>query len=162
MAIRTIMLSLGALVMSAGAALASDKKAAGADAEKIAVVMEMVEAWNTLNWDRVINLFAEDGVLHSMMVEPIVGRESIAARITHLGAGTESITLNLKHIGVIDDVVFIERIDEFVYNGHAGKVPVVGVLEVENGLIKEWREYYDRNELLEAMGLSGDFDEDAR
>lgn len=162
MPIRILMLSLCALLASAGTSIAKEKEPAAADAEKIAVVMEMVEAWNTLDWDRVTNLFAEDGVLHSMMVEPIVGRESIGERIAHLGAGTESITLNLKHIGVIDGVVFVERVDEFVFNGHPGSVPVVGVLEVEDGLIKEWREYYDRNELLEAMGLAGDFDEDAR
>lgn len=129
------------------------------DEGRIAIVRDMVDAWNTQDWDRVTNLFAEDGSLYSMMVEPIIGREAIGARIGHLGEGLETITLNLRNIGVIDGTVFVERVDEFVYNGHEGSVPVVGVIEIgEDGLIAEWREYYDRAELLEAMGLSEDFD----
>lgn len=150
----------GAGDANAGAATA--EFAPNGDREKVAVVMEMVDAWNRQDWERVVNLFAEDGVLHSMMVDPIVGRESIGARIYHIAEGIEEITLNVKHVGVVDDVVFVERVDEFTYYGHAGSVPVVGVIEIENGLIKEWREYYDRRELLEAMGLETDFDAEAR
>jgi limonene-1,2-epoxide hydrolase len=98
-----------------------------------------------------------------MMVDPIVGHEALAARIGHIGAGIEEITLNVRNIGQVGDVVFIERVDEFVYNGHAGAVPVVGVIEInDDGSIQEWREYYDRAELLEAMGIHTDFDAEAR
>ena len=120
---------------------------------KIVVVQNMIDAWNTRNWQRVGDLFTEDGILHSMMIEPVVGRKTISARISAMGAGISSITLHIRNIGRVGDVVVIERVDEFVYNGHAGKVPVVGVLVVEGDKIKEWREYYDRAELIAAMGL---------
>ena len=120
---------------------------------KIVVVQNMIDAWNTRNWQRVGDLFTEDGILHSMMIEPVVGRKTISARISAMGAGISSITLHIRNIGLVGDVVVIERVDEFVYNGHAGKVPVVGVLVVEGDKIKEWREYYDRAELIAAMGL---------
>ncbi|MBI1234836.1 MAG: SgcJ/EcaC family oxidoreductase [Alphaproteobacteria bacterium] len=156
-----LILAAATAAMLAPAALADHHEAA--DDPRVAVVMDMVDAWNTQDWDRVTNLFAEDGSLHSMMVEPIIGREAIGNRIGHIAEGISEITLNIHHIGVVDDVVFIERTDEFVFNGHAGSVPVVGVIEVnDDGLITEWREYYDRAELLEAMGLSSDFDSEAR
>ncbi len=120
---------------------------------KIVVVQNMIDAWNTRDWQRVGDLFTEDGILHSMMIEPVVGRKTISARISAMGAGISSITLHIRNIGRVGDVVIIERVDEFVYNGHAGKVPVVGVLVVEGDKIKEWREYYDRAELIAAMGL---------
>ena len=120
---------------------------------KIVVVQNMIDAWNTRNWQRVGDLFTEDGILHSMMIEPVVGRKTISARISAMGAGISSITLHIRNIGRVGDVVVIERVDEFVFNGHAGKVPVVGVLVVEGDKIKEWREYYDRAELIAAMGL---------
>ena len=120
---------------------------------KIVVVQNMIDAWNTRNWQRVGELFTEDGILHSMMIEPVVGRKTISARISAMGAGISSITLHIRNIGRVGDDVVIERVDEFVYNGHAGKVPVVGVLVVEGDKIKEWREYYDRAELIAAMGL---------
>ncbi|MEO8115198.1 MAG: nuclear transport factor 2 family protein, partial [Phenylobacterium sp.] len=54
---------------------------------RIAVVKEMVGAWNARDWQKVVDLFADDGVLHSMMVEPVVGKKSIDARIKHMGSG---------------------------------------------------------------------------
>ncbi|MCR6644401.1 MAG: hypothetical protein NVV62_07745 [Terricaulis sp.] len=91
-----------------------------------------------------------------------MGREAIYARIAALGAGIESIVLDIDHIGVIDGRVYIERWDRFVYNGKKGEVPVVGVISIgDDNLITEWREYYDRTSLLREMGVS-EFDHAGR
>ena len=132
------------------------------DEQKVAVGREMAEAWRALDWRKVSDMFAPHGVLHSMMVEPIVGREAVYKRVSGLGEGLESITLNIRHMGVIDGALYMERLDEFVIRGRPGSAPVVGVLEFEGPLIKVWREYYDRNHLLKAMGLVEDFDQKIR
>ncbi len=126
---------------------------ADTDAQKLKVAKDMIHAWNTLDWPRVVDLFSEDGVLHSVMIEPVTGKAAIRERIMGLGAGITRIELKVQHIGVIDGRVFVERVDDFDYKGHAGAVPVVGVLEIENGHVKVWREYYDRAQLLHAMGV---------
>ena len=144
-----------ALLLTAVATPAS----ADTDAQKLATVRQMIDAWNTRNWQQVYNLFAADGVLQSMMLpEPTVGREAISQRIGGLAKDISKIELRIRHIGVADGVVFIERVDDFVYRGHHGQVPVVGVVEVEQGHVKAWREYYDRSQMIEAMGLKQDFD----
>ena len=155
---RNILGSVAALAVLAIAAPA----AADTDEEKLAVANEMIQAWNDQDWDKVVDLFAEDGSLHSMMIDPIVGRDSINTRIQHMGEGLEEIELKIQNLGVINGVVFMERIDDFTYKGHEGEVPVVGVVEIEDGKVQEWREYYDRAELLEAMGVETDFDSEAR
>jgi len=132
------------------------------DAEKIAKGREMAEAWRRMDWRKVADMFAPDGVLHSMMVDPIVGREAVFKRVSGLGDGLESITLNIRHMGVVDGALFMERTDEFVIRGRPGSAPVVGVLEFDGPLIKVWREYYDRAHLLKAMGLVEDFDQKTR
>ena len=132
------------------------------DEQKIAAGREMAEAWRTMNWRKVADMFTPDGVLHSMMVEPIVGREAVYKRVTGLGAGLESITLNIHHMGVVDGILYMERTDEFVIRGKVGSAPVVGVLEFDGPLIKIWREYYDRAHLLKNMGLTQDFDQATR
>ena len=129
-------------------ALAAPSAWADSDAQKLATVRQMIDAWNQRNWQQVYDLFAEDGALQSMMLPPTVGRPAIQQRIGALAQGIETIEL---HIGVIDGVVFVERVDAFVYRGKHGECPVVGVVEVENGRVKAWREYYDRAQLLEAM-----------
>ena len=134
-------------------ALAAPAAQADTDAQKLATVRQMIDAWNQRNWQQVYELFAQDGVLQSMMLPPTVGRAAIQERIGGLAKGIESIELRVRHIGVIDGVVFIERVDDFVYHCNHGEVPVVGVVEVGQGRVKAWREYYDRAQLLKAMGV---------
>jgi limonene-1,2-epoxide hydrolase len=157
---RQILALLGAaLLISAVAAPAS----ADTDAQKLATVRQMIDAWNTRNWQQVYDLFAADGVLQSMMLpEPTVGREAISKRIGGLAKDISKIELRIRHIGVVDGVVFIERVDDFVYRGHHGMVPVVGVVEVAQGHVTAWREYYDRAQMIEALGLQQDFDAAAK
>ena len=127
------------------------------DEEKVAVVRDILDSWSAQDWARVESLFAPDGVLHSVMSTPVVGREAFAERLRVLARGLERIQLHVKAIGVIDGRVFVERVDDFDVNGSHGEVPVVGVLRVEDGLVTEWLEYYDRATLLRGMGLDSDF-----
>jgi limonene-1,2-epoxide hydrolase len=150
-----ILAALGVILLTA----AAPSFAADTDAQKLATVQKMIEAWNTRNWQQVYELFAADGVLESMMLPtPTVGREAISKRIGALAKDISRIELRIRHMGVADGVVFIERVDDFVYRGKHGAVPVVGVVEVEQGRVKAWREYYDREQMIEAMGLKEDFD----
>lgn len=144
-------MGLMAVVLALAAAPAAS--AADTDASRIAVAREMIAAWKAANWKKVGDLFAENGVLRSMMIEPVTGRAAIYERIAALGKGApDGVTLDVAHMGVIDGLVFIERTDRFVYNGHPGAVPVVGVLDIREGKVQEWREYYDRASLLRALG----------
>ena len=127
------------------------------DTEKLDLAREMFAAWDTLDWDQVVDLFADDGVLHSVMQEPVVGRAAIAERMAILGAKSERLTLHIKALGIIDGRVFAERVDDFDYDGHHGEVPVVGILRMDDGKVTEWLEYYDRPTLLAGMGITDDF-----
>lgn len=143
-----------ALIVALGSLLMTRPAAADTDEAKLAVAREMLQAWHDRDWERVYALFAPQGVLHSMMIEPVVGREAIRARLGLLAPGIERIDLKVRHMGVIDGRVFIERVDDFTYKGHDGQVPVVGVLEIEGGLVTAWREYYDHAQLRAAMGVA--------
>jgi limonene-1,2-epoxide hydrolase len=127
------------------------------DEERLAVARDMFDAWNRMDWDRVAALFAEDGVLHSVMQEPLVGRAAVDARVRALSRGLERIELRVTALGVIDGRVFVERVDVFDVDGHHGEVPVVGILRIEGGLVTEWLEYYDRATLMRGMGLPADY-----
>lgn len=124
------------------------------DAEKIAVVQDILDSWSAQDWARVESLFAPDGVLHSVMSTPVVGRAAFAERLATLHQGLERIHIHIKAIGVIDGRVWVERVDDFDVNGHHGEVPVVGILRIADGMVTEWLEYYDRPSLLRGMGLA--------
>jgi limonene-1,2-epoxide hydrolase len=70
-------------------------------------------------------------------------------------AGASRLELRLKNIAVVGNTVFLERVDDFDFKGHPGAVPVVGVMEISDGKVKVWREYYDRAQLMREMGVTG-------
>lgn len=125
------------------------------DAERLALAGRMFHAWDTMDWDGVVELFSDDAVLHSVMQDPIVGRAGIDARIHSLGAICDRITLHIKALGVIDGKVFVQRVDDFDCGDNHGDVPVVGILSMRGGRVTEWLEYYDRATLLAGMGVTG-------
>jgi limonene-1,2-epoxide hydrolase len=147
------MKSLKLVVLALVASLLSGVAHASADAPLV-VAQKMVNAWNTRNWEQVYDLFAEDGKLQSMMFDPIEGRETISKHLGELVSGIEEIELKIRTIGVINEnTVVLERVDDFVFNGKRTLVPVVGLLEIDNGKVAYWREYYDRATLV--AGLVG-------
>lgn len=131
--------------------VACSKQPAPEDAERLVVADDMIDAWNTMEWDRAFDLFAEDGALHSVMIEPVVGREAIRKRLTPLVENLDRIELQIRNMGLVDDVVMFERVDDFVYKGKHSRIPVVGVMEISGGKIDEWREYYDKASLVAAL-----------
>ena len=121
----------------------------------LVVAHNMVNAWNRLDVDGIADLFAEDGRFQSMMqTEPLVGREAIRSHFGALLEGATALELQLRNIAENNGVVFLERVDVFSYKGREGSVPVVAVLEIRDGKVQAWREYYDRASLMREMGIN--------
>lgn len=59
-------------------------------------------------------------------------------------------------MGVIDEVVMMEWVDDFVFAGKHAAVPVVGVMEITDAKVTEWREYYDKETLARSLSLAAD------
>lgn len=122
------------------------------DHEKVEVFHKVAAAWQEKDWRTVADLMTPDGVLHSMMKDPIVGREVFYNHMVNLTAPNKQVRLNLHRIGVVDGALMVERTDEVTIDGVSRSVPVSSVLEFEGPLISYWREYYDRGQLLWAQG----------
>lgn len=119
---------------------------------KIEIFRTMAQAWQAQDFRTCADLFAPEGALHSVMLEPVVGRETIYNRISKLGGPGKRVTLNIHRIGVLGDALFVERTDEIVIGEHRGSCPAVGVLEFQGDKIIRWRDYYDRAQLERAAG----------
>lgn len=126
---------------------------ADSDAEKLRVARQVHDAWNKLDVPRIVSLFAEKAKFYPMYSGKPLGREELQARWTKLLEGCTRLELQVRNMGIIKGAVFVERVDDFDYKGKHGRVPVMAVIEIKNGKIVEWREYYDRNQLLTEMGI---------
>ena len=152
---RTRSACTGLLAVLALATVLPLSSAVAEDRSPLVVAHEMVNAWNARDADAIAELFTEDGRFLSMTVPPLVreGRENIREQWGALLADVDEIELQLRNITVSGNAVMIERVDVFSYRGKAGRVPVMCVMEVENGQVREWREYYDHASLLREMGV---------
>lgn len=124
------------------------------DVERVATVERMLDAWNRRDFDAVAGLFAPDGVLHSMMREPLVGRDAIHRHLLTLQSakpGTR-VDIRVRHVGVIDGLVFAEREDHLEIEGRRGRIPAIGVFRVDDGQVAFWREYFDLETLRRETG----------
>jgi len=129
---------------------------ATAGEDKAATVVAMLAAWSRSDFETVANLFAIDGVFHCVMRQPLVGRDAIYKHLQTLQSGKPGnrVDIHIKHIGLVDGLVFTERLDKVLINGKQGEIPAVGIFEVENGKVVHWREYFDQATLLRERGQS--------
>ena len=124
------------------------------EARQIEIFRRMAQAWHEQDWRTCADLFAPEGVLHSVMLDPIEGRETIFRHISRLSGANKKVTLDIHRIGVMGGALFVERTDVIVIDGKRGTCPVVGVLEFEGDHIRSWRDYYDRGMLARAAGYT--------
>lgn len=111
----------------------------------VEVVDRMIAAWEALDPDAVGACFAEDGVWHNIPYPPIVGRAAIRAAAVAFLADKVSCRFDVPHSGEVSlGTVMNERVDIFERSdGTELRFPVAGVLEIRDGLIQNWRDYFD-------------------
>ena len=121
------------------------------DEMKVRIFLNMKEAWENKNWRACADLMAEQGILHSVMLEPCVGRETFYERIRKTERPHKIVKLHILKIGVVNGTLFIEREDEIILNDQSRKIPTVGIIEFSGEKISHWKEYYDRATMLHAI-----------
>jgi len=106
------------------------------------IVMSFIDAWNTMDWDAVEEAFAPDVVYHNMPMPPLNGKAEASAFIR--GMQPQSVDWQVLNIAENGPVVLTERVDNFVMqDGKEVSVEVMGVMEIHEGKIKAWRDYFD-------------------
>ena len=115
------------------------------------VVTRFCAAWSRLDIDEIIGYFGEDAVYHNIPVDPVVGRENIRAVIVGFTTGWEQVEFEVRHAVAQGDVVLTERVDRFISPERTVSLPVMGTFEMDGGLIKEWRDYFDLNQFMSQL-----------
>ena len=109
-----------------------------------AFVAQFIEVFHTNDSDALLEYFAPDATWHNIPMEPAVGRDAIYALLQGFVAQGVLVTgVDVKHQLAQGNVVINERVDHVSVGGKSMSVPVCGVFVLEDGLIKEWRDYFD-------------------
>lgn len=107
------------------------------------VVRAFLAAMEKLDYDTALTWVAEDCEYTNMPMSTARGPAGVRGVLEPFFAPTLENEFIVKHLVADGPLVFVERLDRHrLANGWA-ELPVVGVLEVHDGRITAWREYFD-------------------
>ena len=107
------------------------------------VIRDFCAAWSRKDAEELLGYFTDDAVYHNLPMAPVTGKDAIREVFGFFLPPSDSIDWEMLHLATAGDVVFTERVDRFVMGGKTIELPVAGVFELEGGLIKAWRDYFD-------------------
>lgn len=116
------------------------------------IIQEFVKAWSRMDVKELLEYFTEDGCYYNMPSEPVRGKENVEGLITAFLATWTETTWDILNITESGNIVFCERIDRTKTTAGDVDLPCVGIFEMQDGKIKEWRDYFDMNTYIKAMG----------
>lgn len=114
------------------------------------VVRDFIAAWSRLDPAELAGYFTEDGCYHNIPAQAVRGRAAIEQFIRAFTATWQRTEWEIVSIGAVGDRVYAERIDRTTMNQGSVDLPCLGVFEMRDGLIHEWRDYFDLNTFLKA------------
>jgi limonene-1,2-epoxide hydrolase len=91
--------------------------------------------------------FSEDAIYHNVPMEPVHGREAIVATFADFMRMGGQVSVDITHIVAEGPIVMTERVDYFIGAGTSISLPLMGIIEVDDGAITGWRDYFDLSQL---------------
>ena len=119
--------------------------------DNVAIVREFIEAWSTLEPEKLAGYFTDDGTYYNMPTQPVSGRDNVQTFIAGFLATWTETQWDILNIMGEGDVVIAERLDRTRTSQGDVDLPCVGVFEMEDGRIKLWRDYFDLSTFVNAM-----------
>ena len=121
----------------------------------IDVVRDFFDAIYRLDFEAAVEFFTDDGSYHDMPIptDPTVGKVAIRRKLDFMIAGgVERMTYDIRHLVGRGDVVLCERSETWHFpSGTRPTLRVMCTIELRDGKIAAWREYWNQSELMDAM-----------
>jgi limonene-1,2-epoxide hydrolase len=114
------------------------------------VVRSFFAAWPRRNMEEVLGYFTDDALYHNMPLEPVTGKDGIR-EILNMFLFADDLEAELLHVATLGNVVFTERVDRMTMAGKRVVLPCAGVMEIRDGKIAAWRDYFDVNQFMSQM-----------
>lgn len=118
------------------------------------VVEAFFAACSELDFDNAMGFIDEDCVYKNMPFHTARGKARIQRDLGGMSKALNLFEVEMIHIAENGDVVLTERIDTLGGKFFKIAIPLMGVLVVKNGLIVEWRDYFDWSNSVGKMGGS--------
>ena len=106
-------------------------------------VERMLMAYQRRDVDGMLDCFNEDAAYHAMSMESAVGKPAMRKLWSHWMTIMSDVTCEVHRQLSDATIVMHERTDQSTVGDRQGETPLASVFAIDNGLITEWREYFD-------------------
>ena len=119
-------------------------------------VRAFVDHWNSGDMEAMYAMCAEDVVWHNIPMEPFTGKAAMRKAVAGFMANVEGCEWEIHEIAESGNAVLTERTDNFrLKKGARASLRVMGTFEFnEDGLIIQWRDYFDIGEFQREFASS--------
>lgn len=107
------------------------------------IIRDFIATWPSLDVDKIVDFFTEDGIYYNMPIAPVAGRDQLRGFIATFLKDWTKTNWDILNIAADGNVVIAERVDHIHVGDKQVDLPCCGVFELENGKIKVWRDYFD-------------------
>lgn len=121
-----------------------------------ASVLHFLSLWEKQDLEAMLACFTEDAIYADVPLPPRHGTAEIRAYIEQVFSAF-SVKIETRHIASSGDLVFTERVDILRMHDEAASpvdLPIVGVMEMRDGKIYRWRDYFDLRTAEEGLGIT--------
>ena len=123
--------------------------------DNIDIVEGFFEAIYRLDFDAAVEFLTDDASYHDLPLptDPTVGKDAIRRKLDFMIAGgVTSMDYEVRHIAGSGDAVLVERSETWHFpSGAAPTLRVMCTIELDDGRIAAWREYWNGEELMSQM-----------
>jgi limonene-1,2-epoxide hydrolase len=115
-------------------------------------IAAFIEAWPSADTTALGSFFSEDALYQNGPLEPVRGRAAIEATFAQFMKVGGQVDVEVIHMMAEGLIVMTERIDHLTRtDGTTASLPLMGVIEVRDGLVATWRDYFDLNQFTSQM-----------
>jgi limonene-1,2-epoxide hydrolase len=87
--------------------------------------------------------FKHDARYHNMPLAPVCGRPAIEAVFAEFMGMGGQVGVDIVHMVAEGPIVMTERVDHFHGGEGTISLPLMGIIEIHDGVITSWRDYFD-------------------
>ena len=127
-------------------AMASESVAAGAaKSAHFSTLKALISAWKAHDVEGTLKFLTDDIVWQTGGHDPVIrGKANLRGLLEMIAAKVKESRWRVFHHCESGDLLFVEGVDEYIsHDGIRKPIPYAGVIRFRDGLISEWREYYD-------------------
>jgi len=117
------------------------------------LVSEFCLSLQSADMGKVVAYLSEDVVYHNIPWQPVTGHAGVRQVLGPFieGPSRASVKMDIKHTTSSGNTVMNERLETWTKGSTRLELPVLGVFELTNGKITQWRDYFDAKTVAPLM-----------